>query len=274
MGWLHRLAAAHQHAHGAAAVPAARHRRGARVARAAANRTRTASRSTSPTIPTSRRCSTTCSSSTSTRRRGSPRSTSSCSSRSSAASSRARTPLRRRSGPVRRARPCAARPARCLPGTTERLPECGADATAIASAAIDRCGRPARAAVPGRAVRRRAASVLGLGRARLPARDREPRVPHRPGRCAGRGGTRRRLRVHRPAGRSSRAQRSSNTLADYDSSRTAAGSSPRRRCRLLDDARRVRRRATRRGTRAAGQAGDFTASHRGTSRGRGRARAP
>ena len=41
--------------------------------------------------------------------------------------------------------------------------------------------------------------VLGLGRARLPARDRQPRLPRRPGRRARGRGARRRLRLHRPA---------------------------------------------------------------------------
>ncbi len=51
--------------------------------------------------------------------------------------------------------------------------------------------------LPRRALRR-ARHAVGLGRARLRARDRQPRLPHGVDRGARRGGRRRRLHVHRP----------------------------------------------------------------------------
>ena len=61
-----------------------------------------------------------------------------------------------------------------------------------ASAAVDRATTQLRARRLPRRALRLPRIVLGLGRTRLPARDRQPGLPRRPGRRAARGGARRR----------------------------------------------------------------------------------
>ena len=68
-------------------------------------------------------------------------------------------------------------------------------------------------------------AAVGVGRARLPARDRQPRLPHRAHRRARRGRHRRRLRLRRPEGRRRGADVRQRRSAPTTRS-TPAGSSP------------------------------------------------
>ena len=162
-----------------------------------ARATRTASCSTSPTTPTSRRCSTGSRCSTCTRRRGSRRSTCCCSCRSSAASSRARSTTSRRCGRVRRGRPCGSRACRRTPSGRASPRRRGLDRHSgcrdrARGGALKKSGyRVERYDLRGARIR--------LGRARVPARDRQPHLPHGArGRARG-GRDRRRLRLLRAA---------------------------------------------------------------------------
>ena len=256
------LAAADHHADGSRAPAAARHRRGARLASSrSAAPTPTASRQYYADNPDLAPILDNLSCSTCTPRSGSRRSTSCCSSRSSAASSPHETSLE---GPARarRARlPASSASPTSGTSTIELHPrrrcrfvrERGRR-TAIEVAADQlQAGR-----LPRRAVRRGTPPV-GVGRARLRARDRQPRVPHRP---------------HRRAASPSASAAGSPTPARASSSRAARSST---RCsttrRSTRDASSTRRRLTPYSLtldefavtyqpahdRGAGQAGDFAA---------------
>ena len=218
-----------------AAVP------GLRAARSA-RRTRPRSPSTSPTTRPPARGSTGSGSSTSTRRSGSRRSTCCCSSRSSAASCRA---------PRRTSRALRGRPPRA-PRRFDRFPAQGVrPRDAVARRRSPTTPRPRCAAAGagsrssrryrGRRPRTRAtARASVVRRARLPARDRQPRVPPRARRAA---------RLGRPpasccttAARrsSSRAAGSPTPSVDYDTFEQGAGFAPVEPRAVHADARRVR----------------------------------
>ena len=103
------------------------------------------------------------------------------------------------------------------------------------------------------------ATALGLGGARVPARDGQPRLPRGARRRAARGRPRRRLHLHRADASSSRAARFVNTMLDYASFNPG---------RFVDEEQLTPYSLTLdefdvtyqpSGTRGAGQAGDFVA---------------